>query len=120
MRSEAAVARRLAKSVRTLGGRCVTLAPTTLGVPDRLVLLPGGRIYLVELKDHGGRLSAHQELWHQSAERLGSPVIVLVGAEGVDRWIAEVGGPPRRAATRPPAGVKRPPVSRPDGPSRKG
>ena len=119
MRTESAVAKRLRERVQALGGRCITLAPTVRGLPDRLVLLPGGRVLLIELKDHGGRLSAHQVLWHQQAADLGSPVAVLMGAEAVDRWAAEISAQPRRDASPPPAGVARPPVARPHGPSRK-
>lgn len=70
-----------------LGGRAVKLAPTEKGLPDRLVLLPGGRVYLVELKTLTGRTSAAQDLWHERAAQLGTKVHVLVGREGIDAWI---------------------------------
>jgi hypothetical protein len=71
-----------------LGGRSVKLAPTEKGMPDRLVLLPGGRVHLVELKAVGGHTSAAQDLWHERARDLGTRVTVLTGREQVDRWIA--------------------------------
>lgn len=78
------------KQVRlVLGGRPVKMAPTEKGCPDRLVLLPGGSIHLVELKTYDGRVSAAQQLWHQRAAELGVQVHVVVGREGIDRWIAE-------------------------------
>ena len=70
-----------------LGGRSVKLAPTEKGMPDRLVLLPGGRVYLVELKAIGGHTSAAQDLWHERAAALGTRVTTLTGRDQVDRWI---------------------------------
>jgi hypothetical protein len=75
------------KQVRLLGGRCVKLAPTEKGCPDRMVLLPGGRVYLCELKAVDGRTSAAQDLWHERARDLGTRVYLLVGRDGVDRWL---------------------------------
>ena len=69
------------------GGRSIKLAPTEKGVPDRMVLLPGGHIYLVELKAVDGHTSAAQDLWHARAAELGTRVIVLTGRAQVDRWI---------------------------------
>jgi len=71
----------------TLGGRVTKLAPTEKGMPDRLVLLPGGRVYLVELKAVLGSTSAAQDLWHERALELGTRVTVLTGRVQVDRWI---------------------------------
>ena len=70
-----------------LGGRVIKLAPTEKGVPDRLVLLPGGRVFLVELKALDGRTSAAQDLFHERAAELGTRVQLLVGRHGVDRWL---------------------------------
>lgn len=77
-----------------LGGRAVKLAPTEKGVPDRLVLLPGGRVYLVELKTDTGRTSAAQDLWHERAAQLGTRVQLLVGRAGIDKWVRAMAVPP--------------------------
>lgn len=74
-----------------LGGRVIKMAPTEKGVPDRLVLLPGGRVYLVELKALDGRTSAAQDLFHERAAELGTRVQLLVGRHGVDRWLTARG-----------------------------
>lgn len=75
------------KKVRTLGGHLVKLAPTEKGVPDRLVLLPCGRMYLVELKADGGALQPAQRYWHEKVSHLGTKVVVLEGRGQIHQWI---------------------------------
>lgn len=77
-------------SVHRAGGYTFKLAPTEAGVPDRLVVWPGGRIYLVELKRTGAKLSAIQSLWHNRIKALGAPVVVLAGREAAATWIVSV------------------------------
>lgn len=87
MTTEAALERFFRQRVRVLGGYTFKLAPTEPGVPDRLVLLPGGRIYLVELKADRGTLRPAQVEWHKRAARLGTQVYTLYGRTGVLEWI---------------------------------
>lgn len=76
------------KRVRlALGGVVVKLAPTLAGIPDRLVILPEGQIFLVELKTDMGALSPVQTVWHSKVRALGSPVYVLFGKDEIDRWV---------------------------------
>lgn len=75
--------------MRKHGGKPVKLAPLEVGTPDRLVLLPGGYMYLVELKAHHGKLSPRQEAWHSQAAHRGTPVHVLYGKDGVDHFLQE-------------------------------
>lgn len=74
---------------QSLGGIVSKLAPTTAGMPDRLVVLPGGRVYLVELKTETGSLSPIQMEWHKRVKDLGAPVHVLYGEEQIREWIRE-------------------------------
>lgn len=55
----------LVRKVKHHGGLCLKwVCPGWAGVPDRLVLLPGGRIVFVELKrPKGGCLSKLQQWW---------------------------------------------------------
>lgn len=80
----------LRREVRRAGGRCDKLAPTVAGIPDRLVLLPGGGIYLVEMKQQSGALRPAQRAWHAHAERLGTPVYVLWSKQDVDSFLSGV------------------------------
>jgi hypothetical protein len=74
-------------AVRRAGGMSIKLAPIMAGTPDRLVLLPGGRMILVELKAPSGRLAPIQREWHRRAGVLGTEVLVLRGRNEVFDWI---------------------------------
>lgn len=75
------------KAVRVAGGSAHKLAPTEKGMPDRLVLMPGGRMYLVELKTEVGTVKPAQTLWHMKAAQKGIIVVVLAGRAGVAAWL---------------------------------
>jgi hypothetical protein len=79
----------LTRRVRLLGGVTFKLAPIVSGTPDRLVLLPGGGSYFVELKQQGGKPSPVQRVMHDRLNRLGSPVWVLDSREGVLEFLRE-------------------------------
>ena len=72
--------------VRKGGGMCEKMAPTRWGIPDCLVLYPGGRIFLVELKTEKGQLRAAQSLWHEKASQRGTHVVVLHGERAARAW----------------------------------
>lgn len=88
--AERVLEERLRERVRLrLAGMVVKLAPTVRGIPDRLILLPDGLMFLVELKAVGGRVSPIQAEWHKRAAALGTVVVVLTGAEEIDAWVQE-------------------------------
>lgn len=64
---------KLRKKVVALGGKCLKwVCPGWSGVPDRIVLLPGGRIYFVETKrPKDGKPSALQIKWSKWLTALG-------------------------------------------------
>lgn len=55
------------------GGWCLKwVCPGWVGVPDRIVLLPGARVVFVETKrPKGGKLSAMQKWWAKNLVDLG-------------------------------------------------
>ena len=73
MKLEKDIEQKLVKKVRQYGGWCLKwVCPGWAGVPDRIVLLPGGRIVFVETKRQlGGRLDERQKWWGKTLIDLG-------------------------------------------------
>lgn len=82
---EKEVERRLRKMVSRHGGMCLKwVCPGWTGVPDRIVLMPGGRVYFVELKrPKGGKLSAMQLWWRKQLQGLGFWCSYIYDDEGI-------------------------------------
>ena len=75
---ESAVERYLANKVKQAGGWPLKfVSPGTSGVPDRLVLLPGGRLIFVETKRPGEEARALQKAVHRKLRDLGFAVLVI-------------------------------------------
>lgn len=57
--------KKLRKKVESYGGRFVKfVSPSSAGVPDRIAMLPGGRVVFVEMKrPKGGEISPLQKMW---------------------------------------------------------
>lgn len=82
---------RLVRGVKALGGLCYKFtSPGTTGVPDRVVILPGGRVIFVELKTRIGRLSEVQKYQTSEIKKRGAEVRVLKGLDQVKAFLAEV------------------------------
>lgn len=81
------IERALGRMVGKHGGRCLKwVCPGWLGVPDRLCLLPGGRIYFVEVKrPEGGRVGLMQGKWRQWLVELGFVHLWVTTHEDVRR-----------------------------------
>ena len=60
------------------------VAPTTAGVPDRIVFLPGGVVIFVELKAPGKQSTPLQVRIQQMLSGLGADVRVIDSLEAVD------------------------------------
>lgn len=85
----------LATKVKQVGGLCPKWEGAT-GHPDRIVLLPGGRVAFVELKAPKGKLSPIQRLIHKRLRACGAEVWVLFSKADVDRFLAiMLASPPR-------------------------
>lgn len=78
------------KRVRLVGGYAMKFVPVIAGMPDRIVFMPNGRMYLVELKQKGEKPSKIQLVWHRRFADLGHHVVVLDTQQGVVDWIREI------------------------------
>ena len=79
---ERQIERGLKMIVKAAGGLAWKfVSPCTAGVPDRIVLLPGGRIVFVEVKDTGKKLRPLQHLRKRQLEKLGFEVRVIDSRE---------------------------------------
>lgn len=82
--TESELERILVEEVRKAGGRAYKwVSPGNIGVPDRIVFFPGGKVYYVELKTERGRISAQQKIQMRRLEELGQTVRVVKGMAGL-------------------------------------
>lgn len=69
----------LRKAVERAGGRCLKwVSPGHTGVPDRIILMPGGRVYFAETKAPGEKERARQEYVQRKLRELGFEVFSSV------------------------------------------
>ena len=66
------------------------VSPGHVGVADRIVLLPGGVVWFVELKTVKGRLSPWQKLFAADLRRMGMNYAVLRSKEEVDAYLGSL------------------------------
>lgn len=92
---EVALENYLRMKVQRMGGTVVKMmAGADKGIPDRLVMIPFGRIYLVEMKTSVGKPSAKQIVWHDRARKMGHVVHVINTRDKIDnfvRWAVATG-----------------------------
>lgn len=75
------------------GGHAIKwVAPGEAGVPDRIVVLPGGKVGFLELKAPGEALKPLQIEWQAKLAALGVPVGWANSALGVHAFLAALGG----------------------------
>ena len=85
---ESTIEARLRKAVERAGGRCLKwVSPGHTGVPDRIILMPGGRVYFAETKAPGEKERPRQEYVHRKLRGLGFKVFSSVDS---DERIAEI------------------------------
>jgi len=85
---ETTIERYLCQRVKELGGKAYKLqCPGSDGMPDRLVCLPGGRVFFVETKSPGKTPNPLQACRHLELLRLGFTAWVCDSKEMVDHFI---------------------------------
>ena len=75
---ESQIEHHLVQRVEEIGGLCLKfVSPGRVGVPDRIVILPGGEVIWVELKAPGGKVSPAQARMHKRLRELTQEVRVV-------------------------------------------
>ena len=88
---EREIERKLVSAVKSRGGICPKfVSPGFDGMPDRVVLLPHGKIGFVEVKRPGEQLRPLQTARHRILGKLGFLVFVLDGEEQIGGMIDEI------------------------------
>lgn len=85
---EADVEAALRDRAKALGGIAFKfVSPQRRGAPDRLVLLPGGKVAFVELKAPGGKPTSNQLREHAMIRSLGFSVEVIDNLDDAKQWV---------------------------------
>ncbi len=91
MAAEKAIEQKLVRAVKLMGGLALKfVSPGFDGVPDRIVLLPGGKLAFVELKADGKKLRPLQERRRRHFEALGFSVYCVSSTEQIGGVLDEI------------------------------
>ncbi len=78
----------LASQVKKMGGEAYKfVSPGNDGVPDRLVCIPGGLVYFIELKTDQGQPSGIQQWQMERLRKMGCNVFLITGMEEAKDFI---------------------------------
>jgi len=84
---------KLVLAVKQRGGICPKfVSPGFDGMPDRIVLLPGGKMGFAEVKAPGKKPRPLKEARHGMISRLGFKVYVLDDEKQIEEILSEIGG----------------------------
>lgn len=89
--SEKTLEARLREEVKKAGG--IALKFTSQyhrGIPDRIVLMPGGRIYFVEMKSTGRSATRLQKAAIRHLQEMGFNVRIIDTSEKLAQFITEI------------------------------
>ncbi|MBE6068060.1 MAG: VRR-NUC domain-containing protein [Clostridium lundense] len=89
--SEKYLEQTLSKEVKRVGGIAFKfVSPGVAGVPDRIVLLPNGKIVFVELKAPGKKMRPLQIKRKEQLESLGFLVYCIDSLKGIEDFVRDV------------------------------
>ena len=89
--SEKVLEAELRERCKALGWMCIKLTSQyQRGLPDRLILMPGGRVCFVEIKTTGKKPTALQRVTHERLRALGYRVEVVDTSESMDNLIVDL------------------------------
>ena len=85
---ESTIEKHLVAQVKAIGGMAYKFtSPAHRGVADRIVCLPDGQTWFVELKAPGGRLSELQKIFAEDMARMNQKYVCLWNKEQVNEFI---------------------------------
>ena len=85
---ESTIEKHLVTQVKALGGMAYKFtSPAHRGVADRVVCLPDGQTWFVELKALGGRLSELQKIFAEDMARMNQRYVCLWSKEQIEEWL---------------------------------
>lgn len=85
---ERTIERALVKHIEAAGGKAYKfVSPGTDGMPDRIIILPGGKVSFIELKAPGQKPRPLQVRRHQQLHDLGITVHILDNTDHIDKVI---------------------------------
>lgn len=88
---ERTVEQHLVAALKCIKVPCIKFQPDHMrGMPDRMVLLPDGRVIWVELKTQGGKLEPIQVVRHRELEKSGQQIRVVWSVEQADKLTEEI------------------------------
>lgn len=88
---ERVIERRLVEVCRERGWVAAKfVSPGMAGVPDRIVMVPGGRVVFVELKAPGETPTPIQRYRHRQLRELGFTVRIVNSTEDIEAFVEEV------------------------------
>lgn len=91
MMTERMIEEQLVRGVKRKKGLCLKLHPLTVaGLPDRLILLPGGQCAFVEVKRTGEKLRPIQVKRMNDLKRLGFHCFILDALDQIPHILEEV------------------------------
>lgn len=89
--SEKVLEAELRERCKALGWMCIKLTSQyQRGLPDRLILMPGGRVCFAEIKTTGKKPTALQKVMHERLRALGYRVEVVDTTESLDNLIVDL------------------------------
>ena len=88
---EQEIEQKLREAVKRMGGRAYKfISPGNVGVPDRIVIMPGRQVIFIELKTEVGRLTPVQKAQIGYLAGLGQDDRVPYGMNDVEKFINEL------------------------------
>lgn len=83
---------RLKNEIKKMGGKCIKMTPQgENGFPDRLILMPGGKTYLAELKSGAkGVVSPIQQHQIRQLKYLGYDARIISTREALDSFLEAI------------------------------